>query len=425
MKKLFLGCSIFLAIIVVAMTIAMVILGKDDASPEDSDLWPARREITSENNGHSSLVAAAKGLDWPEEDRWLSEMLEGKRDWDSQQVQLVLDKNAEPLSQLEAALAKEDLQFPMIERLNDPLPDFRAFMQLGNLLRIRSLASHQSGNLEAAFEDALRLVALGEKLEQSESSLITYVVGSSGRQRGFDLLVKLLGSDGLDLRLLKRCQVALGNLKKASRGLEIALAIEYGMVSRGIDDLASGKLGLNAIQGGDDKEGGALDRIGAMPYVFMPNRTKRQLANTFRTFIKNAPKLCSAMEKPSLPPMPKPGFVGQFAYLLAPNPVGRVLASIVLPGFEHVFTEKCAEETLLAELLTATSLRCHQLKTGTMAPSVTEIDPECSTGEALDGFEGKPLHYDAAQGKLQAAIAEGEGKYAEKARTMAIELGFP
>jgi len=144
-----------------------------------------RRSVADDDNAYPLIVEAAK-LEAPDADpracgresgsHYRSEWPEIVRGADTDCIERALDANAPALEAFDRALARADLQFPLLSFPPD-LPNFAPMRRLAVLKLERAKARRRAGDRQGAVQDLLGLLRYARLFEAGDGALIHLLVG--------------------------------------------------------------------------------------------------------------------------------------------------------------------------------------------------------------------------------------------------------
>ncbi len=204
-------------LLVVAVLTTLHILGRDEPAPDDSDLILVRPDVPDAENGLTYLAQAEAVLYWPGTKAWneaglhpvapqdapsddpqaraaadISDKIDAMRagkQWDAALAAEILDRNAASIELFRKAMACPHFQRPKPTRFEMVLP---LPYDLVRVLTLRARGLAQEGKDEAALEQAIEIVQLGQALGRAKGSLLSYLVGLRVKEMGLEATRSLL-----------------------------------------------------------------------------------------------------------------------------------------------------------------------------------------------------------------------------------------
>jgi len=400
----------------------------DAPPPEDADLRVAVPEVPPEENGFPLIQRAAKAVFWLDEDQWLDghppegadddaltdgqrlDRMVGGEAWDNRLAAGVLERNREALALFEEGMARPHFQLPRITSLDDLIPYLFDFIQLGNLLTLRSRAHGRAGEAEEAFETALRLLRFGGRVERASNCLVAYLVGLTLRRMGLGLLREYAAEMSLPPDALREYADRLAACPPSNEGLARAIRAEYLLMANAVDQVSRGEMSLEGLARGPS----AIENITPpLAYRLHPNRTKRMFADTFRTLIDAAGQpYCKARPRGEAW---ERGLDERHARLsahwwspLRPNAIGETMYCLLMPGYKGLFRQKAQSELSLRVTRLMLLLRAYKTARGRLPERLDVLVPATLDAVPTDPFDGKPLRYDPEKRILYSVGRDGE-----------------
>jgi len=405
--KVLLGCGIAIGIIGIAGGIALFVISRDEAPPDDSDLIVKRLDIPDDQNGFTYFQQAGEILYWPGTESWekahtvaddpnensrdrLDKMLDGK-DWDEALAAEILDANKPTFALIEKGLACREFQVPEGKSIYDKIPYVFDFMQTARLMRLRAadLAARDKG--VEAVERTLDVVFFGNSQERSKGGLVHFLVGQTIKGEGLEQLRRLLVECKVPAETLQAVAVRLTAWQDSATGLADGLRCEYQIESNTIEAIHQGNLTMKSLARIDhDPIRPSWSERLDVALSLKPNQTKRLCAESLRTFVEACAKPYAAC--PTLHSTQENR--DRLLRTLAPrNTLGRTLYGILVPAVLGVLEHKCGAHTDMAATQALMALKPFKMKTGRLPKTLDELVLEYLAAVPLDDFDGKPLRY--------------------------------
>jgi len=412
-SKVLLALAVLGGLVIVAGGAAFVVLSLDESPPDDSDLRVERLDIPDDQNAFTYFEQVAQVLYWPgyeppededEEERdevsddaeakaeqekkaLLDRMLEGET-WDENLATEILERNEETFVLFEKGLACPHFQVPRAEGIDADVSYAFGYLALARLHCLRALALVKEGHEERAFEEAMKVVRFGHRIEGAKGGLITYFIGLTVKGLGVDMLRELVSESSLPPDRLKVYADRLASLGPNEEGLADTLRCEYEWEIGILEDFRAGKHSLDEFRDGGEERG----RPKQIPtsFVFKPNETRRLCAEMFRPIIDNVPKPYVEMQ-PREKPWPEEW--GTLRCLLSGNAVGKMLYSVLVPATKQVLELKVRAKTEVAATRLLIAMKAYKMEQGRLPETLEELVPEYIDAVPLDDFDGKPMRY--------------------------------
>ena len=234
-KRLFL----FFAPLALLLLAGAWLVLRDEPPHDDSDLRNYRRAVKDEENGFALLEAILIDVEWPEEWEDQEPVFGHSKNFDRKRAAEIAADNDSVFEELDRCLAMADLQVPPSESLGGSSVDGEGLHRLSYALESRSRLRIEEGKPEEAYEDVMRLVRLGSRLQRAQGPVIDHLLGLGAQGMGIWRLVQLAARAELPPRLL-----ALGARELRSEfhpdALRDALRAEHVALSGDLDQWAAG-----------------------------------------------------------------------------------------------------------------------------------------------------------------------------------------
>jgi len=418
-RRILLIVSLLAGVPLLTIIALLVIVSWDEPPPADEDLKVQRLQIPDDQNAVTVFLQAARKLDMPsrgvalaspsqgeakegegpqDERELFSEIADGKR-WDGPFVERVLKDNAEALGLWEQGLAAPHFQAIEVKTLADQIPQVFDYVNFGNLVSVRARAAAKRGNYEAAFQDCMKLVRFGHRIEGDKGCLLEWLVGVTVKGAGKGLMRDLLPESTLPPARLRHYAAELAKYP-ADAGLADAFRNEYAVQVETLEGIKSGKYdpsSLMLVTGAGPARGpGPLDSLGwnvLRVTSFRPHETRRTCAEAARSRIESVSKPFKDMapEDPALPDF-RPA-----REALSGNLVGRMFCTMLLLTSGNVLQQKCRANVDLAATRILLALKAHKLEKGKLPATLAELVPDYLDSVPLDDYDGQPMRYNAAR----------------------------
>lgn len=263
----------------------------DGPPPDVRDLELAVEPVPDAENGFVLAKLEESDIYWPrsssdadaadanpdaDPDTLAYDLATGKK-WNEKLAREILEKNARPLEKLEAGLKAPYFQLPPFPDV-DVSYDFHLFLAQKRLFfvaSIRAWSRFQDGAEREAFEEAMKLVRFGYRLQLAGGPMIHYLVASAIQEMAIANLIHLIERTRLGAGDLEPFCGELSKYSTNPRVVTDCLKHEYAFVSRSVDAMARGEKKI------DSPDGGGRIPVFWIPAVvwgsrtfFLPNQTK-------------------------------------------------------------------------------------------------------------------------------------------------------
>jgi hypothetical protein len=411
--------SIFLGLPLLLIAAALAIRGCDEPPPNDADLKVQRLQIPDDQNALTLFLEAVQKLDMPRFDTPLAsqanqqtkegegpqnehdlfyEIAVGKR-WDGPFVDRVLKSNAEALALWEQGMAAPHFQAIEVKTLADRIPHVFEYLSFGNLVSVRARAAAKRGDYEAAFQDCMKLVRFGRRIEGDKGCLVEYLLGITVHGMGDGLMLDMVSGCNLPPAMLRHYAAELAKCPADAQGLADAFRNEYALQVEAIEGMKSGKYDASMLfvtSPGPSAPRSALDALFWNAFrvtSFRPQETRRTCAEVARSRIESVSKPFKHMapEDPTIRDfrLGREAFSGNF--------LGRACCKMLLPAAYGAVEQKCRANVELAATRILLALKAYKLEKGKLPATLAELVPEYLDSVPLDDYDGLPMRYNAAR----------------------------
>ncbi len=382
-SRRFWSAVVLLLLIVGIVALIAVWASSDEPPPADEDLRSYRRSVPDGSNGFHAVDITTDSVFSPDDDTNIS----GTSDnFDVEAAREVIERNAEVFRKLDESLAAPDFQGPELQGTEDPLPYLLAWRRLAYAASCRQLFLFETGKEKESFEQGMKLVRFGHRIEGSQGGLIQYLVGLAIKRIAIDAMIRLLNRTNLGPAELKPLIEEVGRYPAHPEGLQDAYRAAYTVCAGFIDGLVAADPGL-------------LEDMGINPWsryffrgpYFRPQQTKRLFAEDVRTLIQSASLLPGSREGLNT----EEKYWVRFPGALFTNGAGKAILRTFLPSMEWATRDRDGVALSVRALQTLLALKCFQSDRGRLPGSLDELVPAYLKEVPLDPFDGKPLRYSA------------------------------
>ncbi len=401
LKAFLKGIAILAALLLVVVSAAWFFIGRDSAPPADGDLQLAPRNIPSGENGFHDIDLAKEAVYCPEaiEDliavferetaALLGESFEEEepfdsggdgvlQEWDEAVVREILEKNASNFEKLERSLQCKDFLVPPAKdnAMDMDFSYLTGWRRLAEAAHFRAVALFRQGEEAEAFNESMKLIRMGWRIQGARGALITGLIGHSVGLLGLDLLEKFLGRTTLEAAELRKYLAELKALEIDSRMLSDILKAEYEYCSyfiRLYNELPSDILSQDDLY----QEEWFLFR-----FSFKPQRTRGLVADAVRVVLGNV-----SLPYKDWKPLPA-------AQENIFNRGGKVIYDMVIPSFEVTLKKLALGQPFqMRSHRVLLALKCHNLENGSLPEKLEALVPGYLEAVPVDPYDGRPLRY--------------------------------
>lgn len=287
LKKI-LYCLVILVLILALLyffypTLLSLFFGSDIPAQDYSGLQIETKVIPENVNAYYDLIKLGNGTKIYEP-KFVLDYLAGKATWDQAVVADTWYKNQDYFPIFYAAVSKDKFQDPNTDQPedlvgNEPIP-FNAWRSMSRLSVIRAHYFLNHNQNKEAMEEALKSVKLGHIIQQSQSDLITFLVGTAIKTNGLQALEKIKTSLGNDDKTFLSSE--LKKYVDNTTGFISANKIEFLREAKFITDISQGIISDEYVSE-DDK--GEFKKLSQNNFYFKPNLTLSYYADLTRGII--------------------------------------------------------------------------------------------------------------------------------------------
>lgn len=376
---------------------------RDSGPIDDSDLRLQKTMIPDSENGYFDLMKIKDTIYNQPADtsQSLTDILDGKT-WDQAFVDDLLQNNEEALGYFSVAAEKQYIQNPAV---SDPttispgtvLPLLGTYRTITNISTAKALSLAKQGREKEALDEALKSIVVAQKIQNSQISLIEYLVTLVMKARGLKTIQIIISKGNLDSNILREYTKKLGQYTDNEVGLISGFKAEYHSLAWVIDTMTDKiKEGSGAFQ----KEFG--DEYGNVrsSYHFHPNETKTLFAGYARSNIRDTQMYCGNIQpveiKAAIPQSvyKSPSIISAIRLYVTENMSGKLLHDIVAASLQGAQLKRCQTDFLETATLTQIAIKAFLNDKKIYPASLDELVPEYLASIPIDSFDGKQLKYD-------------------------------
>lgn len=367
-----------------------VIMGfvvKDNPPIDDSDLRLQRVEIPEEQNAYYDLIKLQKEVseDPKEIEKYLS-----LEKWDGKIVEEIIKRNEKALLIFDEAYKKLYFQDPAFSdpekiSINSVLVTMGSWRTTSRISALKSLYLMKQDKNQEAFEEAIKSVKIGQKIQESQTNLIGYLVATAMKDIGLEAIQKILSySNNLESEFLINYSNQFDDFYRNEEGFIKTFKVEYLFQISSID----------AINYSVD-ENGLPNDFGhklAYKFYFQPNKTKNISAENIRWQINNAEKPCGQIPLPDLEyeSSDSPSFIDSY---FTENFFGKISSDIIKISLSNVVQRKCQDDFIVGATQALITLKAYKIDNGSFPLFLSELTPKYLPQVPQDPFDGKDIKY--------------------------------
>jgi hypothetical protein len=422
MKKIFIVLIIILAIPVTIFALPFIlgVITRNIPPIDDADLRLQQVVIAPEENAYYYVVRMGKAFNeefFFKHHKQITAHSNGEI-WDEEFVRKLLDANRQSLTYFNKAANRPKFQIPAFKNpeeitMGTKAPLIRNWAKITRINKLKSLYLAKQGQYQAALNQALQSVKLGQKIQEAQiSHLIEYSMGILIERIGLNAIQAIIAKTELPPEELKLYIQKLDQFFAGEQGLKNAIKTDYHMLIRLISDINK-KAPIDYI----DVEGlieipfefkNIID-LRWFGFYFRPNETKLIFAQNTREAIRNIGKLCQNIElKPTkLFRIEDKSLVEKY---FTENLVGKALLDVFTVNFYEMFIEiECKQDFFVGSTQILIAVRAYKLDKGALPTSLNKLVPQYLDAIPTDPFNGQPLRYSYKE-KIIYSIGEIEGR---------------
>lgn len=375
--------QIILSIIFAILGTILSVFSADIPPPNDGDLHLAEVMVRPEDNAYYSLsniqmyLYEPKGTPNP-----LEEHVEGRR-WNDRFVRGILYRNEKAIRYFDEAAQRPQFQDPTVA-IHEDDSSFDPLFSLRTMARVSSLRAarlFRMGREREALAEAMKIIDSGQKIQDSQGSLIHYLFASDMKRVGLARIRHITRSTTLPPQELLSYVEALEKYKENEEGLKTAFKHQYEYFVWLIEAAATGEL--------QSKDGQVVEPLTKYGFYFKPNKTKSYFADFARLQISNADVPCGFRTGKEIERLTPPSMIRWF---ITENLGGKILYDIAMPRYA-VHEQKCEEDLSVSATQVLLALRAYHMEVAQYPASLDELAPRYLAHVPKDPFDGKPLRY--------------------------------
>ena len=341
--------ALVLVIIIIIPLFLSIVKGKDIPPVDDSKLQLQTINIPKEENAFYDLDKVQNLIDTknvPEGKQLVSDYLKSD-EWNQEAIKQLLADNEGVLQDFTSAAAKGKFQLPYADdpsKISNgmpvtPLNDWR---EISRLSGVKAISLAKNGKNKEAIDEAFKSIIIGNSIENSQSLLITNLVGISIKDNGLDVLQKVISIIPKDSSALSEYQSKLENYQ--AKGNSTPFAIEYLVCKQSWDNFG---------QDSNTELGAGMKILIKNKFYFKKNLATSYCFDFFNKLAIESRKDCSEVKKVqgSIRPLEEGNLIKMY---FTENLVGKHFAGLYTGNeiaLNNVLEQKCATENKLKETI--------------------------------------------------------------------------
>jgi hypothetical protein len=340
-KALIILISLALIIAVIIPWLLSVFAGKDVAVPDDSVLQLAKVDLPQNENAFyqlNQISAINKTAVFAGQD--LASGYLNSTSWDETAIKQLLVDNLAVLDDFTAAAALGKFQLPDTDGATAitadlPVIPLNGWRDASRLSGVKALWLARQGQNEAALAEAFKSIIIGNAIENSQSLLITNLVGIEIKDNGLNTLKQLMTMI-TDKALLAKYQAQLANYQAI--GNATPFITEYLVAKQSLADLTN-----------HNQLAWWQKMLLKNKFYFKPNLTLSYYFDFYSRLTVAASQDCASLSPVQTTVTPLPTNI--FRLYLTPNVFGRYLTTIPDVALNGALTKKCVTEKKLQAII--------------------------------------------------------------------------
>jgi hypothetical protein len=346
LKFLVAAILILVIIVIIIPSLLSLIKGKDISPVDDSKLQLQTINIPYEENAFYDLDKTRDLINTknvPKGKQLVSDYLKSD-EWDKGAIRQLLIDNKDVLQYFTDAAAKGVFQLPEADSQSKissdmPVTPLNNWREASRLSGVKAISLAKNGSNKEALDEAFKSIIIGSAIENSQSLLITHLVGIAIKNTGLDVLQKVISIIPQDSPLLAEYKLKLENYQAI--GNSAPFITEY-LVSKQVWD--------NLKQGGNNRFETISKILMKNRFYFKKNLTASYYFDFYNKLAIEAEKDCSEVKKIQglTMPLEKNNLIKMY---FTENLVGKYYLEIPELALNNVLEKKCATENKLKETI--------------------------------------------------------------------------
>jgi len=350
----------------------------------DSDLLPSKISISEQDNGYFELIKALANFKSNE----------------------TILQNQAALDHFHAAMQRPAFQDPAFSNPETisfetrSLVNLVSIMDLSKLEKLYLLSLTKRGLHHEAITQSLQLIALGQKIQDSLTNLLFYVVGNNLKQQGISVIQQIILSVSIPPESLRGYIQALEPFHANESGLISVMKFEYTLF-KNLFQKPENTIEQNALIKNDP-----LFRQIEIGYYFRPNKTLQMKAKNTRELIKKISLPCGNVSNTSAPTR-----TSRLRMYFTENMIGKTMIEMVSLNLVQHIEKRCEENWHLAATQSLMAIQAYKLEKGNYPKTLEELSPTYLPHPPIDPYDGQPLKYDLEKKIIYSASQNKNLKY--------------
>lgn len=364
---------------------------KDIPPIDDSDIrFTEVLNTPKDQNAYFDLVKLEESIYFPDDKSDLVKDIVAGKTWDEQVVEEIILQNVDTLVHFNNAAQKPLYQDPIAMDPKDMTPDavlppLNIFRNGAYISALKALSLSKEGKGGEAVEEALNSARIGQKIQNSRTHLIGYLISIVMKQVGMGALQGVTASSSLKTDDIKKYIEELDNFYKNEEGLINSFRSEYRGMLEPLD-IAE----VQEFLPNNNLYERTLFKV--TNYRYQPNKMDALYAGYAREHIQNVNRPCYALEWTEFKKLSRAD--NTFVFWVQENAIGYLLHDITgASSRSTVITRKCEEDALVATTQTLLAIKAYKNDTKKYPDSLDQLVPTYLSKVPEDPFDGKSIKY--------------------------------
>lgn len=362
-----------------------------DVKPFNIDDYKISRvELDPAKNAFTYLVQATN-IDWGEDGYDYNGYMTND-ELNVAAVIPIIETNKASIDLINKAIECKQLHVPKITSFTNLMPYVSQFRHQARFKKVEAKLFFSQGKEEEAFKTALGIMHLGDMQKNSGGAVINYLVAIAVEGVGADTLEDFIPLTSLSSDKLIGYAEILNTYTNDNVGFINSANTELIVSCNIIDDVAAGKTHLSDVLFTSVPK--FIDLcIPAESYFFMPNQTKKIMADHYLLLIKSADKPYSKIDLKYFDDIADDCTPSFKNIILKDNYVGRALNGMIMPAYSGLLNRKCRSTLYKNALQLLLVIKAYQVDNSKLPESLNDLVPKYIKSIPEDPFDGNNIRY--------------------------------
>lgn len=402
-KKILKISSLILGIVILMIIISVITINlvkKDDGSyAPNTELLPQDISVSEKENAYFDLAQIKIKGEGPED--FVKKYIQDG-EWDISEARKLVEDNQETLRIFDLANTKSKYQNPANSEIDNDESEVKMmtinkFQTASEISAIKALLLMKDKEDELAFAEAYKSIHVGHVIMTANGNQAEYMIGMAIKNVGLETMRKIsaatrLTSDDLE-SYVKKLNTIPNNIN------DYSIKKQYSETIEKIDALKKGDMVILEKH----KAAKTYNLLFKVPYLFMPNKTKKIIENRYMDEIVATRKTCGSKD---LPPTENMDKTEKSILTKFENMLGRTIAETSITNKANsIRGEICKQKVLQNATILSLAAKAHYNDNKSPFESLEELIPDYIEEIPLDPYTNKPMLY-----SLEKKIAYSQGK---------------